>query len=504
MVGKMQFVIIGIYLVLLVIFGIYSMKRTKTLGDFFLGGRKMGPWITAFAYGTTYFSAVMFVGYAGNFGWTYGLPVIWIGIANAVIGTLIPWLLLGKPTRRMTHKLDAKTMPEFFEKRYQSKGLKIVAALIIFVFLVPYCASVYQGLSLFFEGVFHIDYKICMIIMAAITALYLILGGYVATALSDFFQGFVMIVGVIMMIGFVLGNPMVGGLSSGLEKLGSIDPSLGTLFGGDKTLIPLISLILLTSVGTWGLPQMVHKFYTIKDDKAIARGTIISTVFALIIAGIGYFTGAFGRLFLNNQMPVNAAGAPNPDAIMPAVLGNALPPILLGLIVAMLLAASMSTLSSLVLVSSSSIAMDLVKGVFHTKMEEKKVIVIMRVLCGVFVLFSLVVAIFQIQQIFVLMSLSWGAISGAFLAPFLLGVRWKGMTKAGAWTGIVTGLVVDVGLYILLQAKVLAIPGGAPAVAAIAMVSSFILTVVVSLVSKKFAESHVKEAFSPVGEAAEL
>jgi len=499
----MQYVIIGIYIVLLVFFGIYSMKKTKTLGDFFLGGRKLGAWITSFAYGTTYFSAVMFVGYAGNFGWTYGLPVIWIGIANALIGTLIPWLLLGKPTRRITQKLNAHTMPEFFEKRYKSKGLKIAAALIIFVFLVPYCASVYQGLGLFFEGVFKIDYKICMIIMAAVTALYLILGGYVATALSDFFQGIVMIVGVILMIGFVLSHQAVGGLASGLEKLGSIDPSLGSLFGNGNIIIPLVSLIILTSVGTWGLPQMVHKFYAIRDEKAIARGTIISTAFALIIAGIGYFTGSFGRLFLNNQMPVNAAGAPNPDAIMPAVLDAALPPILLGLIVAMLLAASMSTLSSLVLVSSSSIAMDLIKGIFKPKMEEKKVIALMRVLCGVFVLFSLLVAIFQIQQIFVLMSLSWGAISGAFLAPFLLGVRWKGMTKAGAWAGIITGLTVDVVLYILMQVKVIGL--GAPTIAAIAMVGSFIVTVITSLLTKKFDHTHVEEVFSPVsGQSASL
>lgn len=503
----MQYLILGIYLVMLVIIGLYSMKKTKTLGDFFLGGRKMGPWITAFAYGTTYFSAVMFVGYAGNFGWTYGLPVVWIGIANALVGTLIPWLLLAKPTRRITQNLDARTMPEFFEKRYQSKGLKIISAIIIFVFLVPYCASVYQGLALFFEGVFKIDYKVCMIIMAAVTALYLIMGGYVATALSDFFQGIVMIAGVVLMVAFVLGAPQVGGLALGVEKLGMIDPKnplLGNLFGNGSIIIPLISLIILTSVGTWGLPQMVHKFYAIRDEKAITRGTIISTVFSLIIAGIGYFTGAFGRLFLNNQMPLNAAGVPNPDAIMPAVLNNALPPVLLGLIVAMLLAASMSTLSSLVLVSSSAIAMDLTKGIFKPKMQEKNVIGLMRVLCGVFVLFSLLVAIFQIQQIFVLMSLSWGAISGAFLAPFLLGVKWKGVTKAGAWTGIITGVTVDIVLYILLQSKVLAIPGGAPAIAAIAMITSFILTVAISLVTKKINRELVDEMFVAPSQKAAL
>ncbi len=310
-----------------------------------------------------------------------------------------------------------------------------------------------------------------------------------------------MFVGVILMVGFVLGNPAVGGLAEGAAKLGAISaadpklPPLGSLFGNFNTMIPLLSLIILTSVGTWGLPQMVHKFYAIKDEKAIARGTIISTVFAVAIAGLGYFTGAFGRLFLNNEMPLNAAGTPNPDAIMPAVLNNALPPVLLGLIVAMLLAASMSTLSSLVLVSSSAISVDLVKGFIRPKMEDKKVVLSMRILCGVFVLFSLLVALFQIQQIFVLMSLSWGAVSGAFLAPFLLGVRWKGVTKAGAWTGILTGITVDVVLYILLTSKVVAIPGDAPAIAAIAMISSFVLTIIVSLITKKFDRKQIETVF---------
>jgi len=220
----------------------------------------MGAWMTAFAYGTTYFSAVIFMGYAGKFGWSMGVSVTWVGIANAVIGTLVVWLLMAKPTREITHRLDASTMPDFFKKRYQSQNMKILAALLIFIFLVPYCASVYQGLGYFFEMIFK--------------PIGLTIGGYVATALADFVQGFVMIVGVVIMVFMVLGNEAVGGLSAGLSKLAEIPeigPGLAAPFGSPENAVGLVSLILLTSLGTWGLPQMVHKFYAIRDTRLSPR-----------------------------------------------------------------------------------------------------------------------------------------------------------------------------------------------------------------------------------------
>jgi SSS family solute:Na+ symporter/sodium/proline symporter len=493
----MQYVILGLYILFLVFVAIFSSKKAKTTDDFFLGGRKMGPWMTAFAYGTTYFSAVMFVGYAGNFGWSIGLAATWIGIANAFIGTWLAWKLLAKPTRRITHRLDASTMPDFFLKRYNSRGLKITAALIIFIFLAPYCASVYQGLGYFFESAFGIPYVWCMVGMAAFTALYLLAGGYIATALTDFVQGLIMIVGVILMLAFILANPLVGGVAQGLARVATIDPMLASVFNG-KSAVLLISLIVLTSLGTWGLPQMVHKFYAIKDDHAIKRGTRISTLFALLVGGAAYFVGTFGRLFLNNTMP--EAGS---DAIMPEVMKVALPTSLMGLILVLILAASMSTLSSLVLVSSSSISMDLVKGVMKPKLKDKSVMALMRALCGVFVLISLVIALLKPAAIYTLMGYSWGALSGCFLAPFLLGVRWKGMTKAGAWAGIITGLVVVIPLMILGSAKLLPTWMSAPAIGSIAMILSLIVTPVVSVMTKKFDEAHIEKVFgeSPVGAA---
>ena len=292
-----KWIVLAVYLALMIGIGVYYRKKTSSVSDFVLGGRGLGAWFTAFAYGTSYFSAVIFVGYAGKFGWSYGVASTWIGIGNAVIGSWLAWKVLGRRTRIMSKHLEAKTMPEFFEKRYGSKMLKIVSALIVFVFLIPYTASVYNGLSRLFEKGFGIPYKYCIIGMALFTAVYVIMGGYKATALNDFIQGIVMLVGITAVVFAVLNEN--GGLGQSLDMLGEIPAPDGrtdmynSILGPDP--INLVGVIILTSLGTWGLPQMVQKFYAVKDDKAIKTGTIVSTFFAVVVAGGCYFLGGFGR-----------------------------------------------------------------------------------------------------------------------------------------------------------------------------------------------------------------
>jgi SSS family solute:Na+ symporter/sodium/proline symporter len=472
--------------------GFVSMKKTNTLQDFFLGGRNMGPWVSAFAYGTAYFSAVIFVGYAGKIGWGFGLSAIWIGVGNAILGSLLAWIVLGKKTRKITHKLDSSTMPEFFEKRYNSKPLKIIAALIIFIFLVPYSASVYAGLSYLFESITKIDYVYCMLFMAILTSIYLVMGGYLATVMTDFIQGIIMIVGVVIMVVFVINNPIVGGLSAGIEKLANIPndgPTLVSIFGGGKW-FPLVALIVLTSFGSWGLPQMTHKFYAIKDDKSIKTGTVISTIFALFIGVSAYFVGSFGRLYLNNKLP-EVNGAVNFDMIIPQLLTTALPNVLLIIILLLVLSASMSTLSSLVLTSSSAIAIDFIQGTFFPKMKKEKVMLIMRILCFVFIAFSFVVA-YKPSPILVLMSFSWGTVAGSFIGPFVLGLHWKGVTKIGAWAGMLGGF---------FTCTLLAIFSGldgskAPVFGMYAMIVSVVLVFIVSLITPKYSKEHIEKVFN--------
>jgi len=484
----MKYLFLAVYAVILVAIGIYSRKRAKTLDDFFLGGRRMGAWMSAFAYGTTYFSAVIFIGYAGKTGWGFGLSATWIGIGNAVLGSLLAWLVLAKRTRNMTHKLNVATMPEFFGRRFDSKGLKIAAALMIFIFLVPYSASVYSGLSYLFESVFGISYLTGMIIMAALTAVYLILGGYFAMALSDFFQGIIMLFGIGFTVFFILRAPQVGGFSAGLQKLAQIDPAL-TKPVGPPGFLPLISFVVLTSMGSWGLPQMIHKFYAIRDESAIKRGTVISTVFALVVAGGAYFIGGFGRLFLNNQVPVDpATGGDNFDMVMPQVLSGALPEALIGIVILLVLSASMSTLVSLVLVSSSAISIDLVGGFLAPNMSDRNKRILMQVLCGVFVVLSFVIAVGKFGSIIQLMSISWGTISGAFLAPFLYGLYWKRTTKASAWAGIIGGIVIMSVLFFGFRLD-------APMAGTITMGINLVVVPVVSLLTGKMPEEKLSEIY---------
>ncbi len=493
----MKILFLIIFVALMIAVGLYSQKRVKNVSDFFLGGRNMGGWISAFAYGTSYFSAVIFIGYAGGIGWKYGVSATWIGISNAIFGCALAWIVLAKKTRDMTHKLEVHTMPEFFEKRYQSKGMKIVSALIIFIFLVPYTASVYKGLGYIFKSSFGISFELAIFLMALLTTVYLLLGGYVATAINDFIQGIIMLAGCILMVAYVINNQTVGGFSRGIMALRELDPGLGMPFSDGMRRLSLFGLIFMTSFGVWGLPQMIHKFYAIKNDAAIKKGTIISTVFALVIGGCAYFTGSMGRLFfIENGAAVMPNG--NPDMIIPLMLEKALPEALLGIMIVLMLSASMSTLSSLVLVSSSTISLDFIKGFIVPKVSEKKTMLMMRAFCGLFVALSFIIAVFQPSTIVYLMSLSWGVVSGMFLGPYLFGLWWKKTTKFGAWSGMAAGGFVIGGYIILEKLGVLSLD--MPIVSSLAMIVSVVTVPVMSLFSSQMSAKHIADVFNKAEE----
>ena len=492
--------ILILYILSVVGIGIYCRKKTSTVNDFVLGGRSVGPWFTAFAYGTSYFSAVIFVGYAGKFGWNFGLASTWIGIGNAILGSLLPWLILGRRTRVMSKHLESATMPEFFGRRFNSKAMKIISAIIVFVFLIPYTASVYNGLSRLFGMAFNVDYKICVIVMAALTGIYVIVGGYMATAINDFIQGLIMLVGIVAVIYAVLNN--YGGLTGALDSLARInDPAVSDTPGVFASFLGpdvfnLFCVVVLTSLGTWGLPQMVQKFYAIKDERSIKTGTVVSTLFATIVAGGCYFLGGFGRL---TGTDVATEGF---DAIIPHLLEK-LPAALMGLVVILVLSASMSTLSSLVLTSSSTLTIDFIKPVIAPKMDEKKQILIMRIMLVMFVAVSAVIAIVQyssrITFIAQLMGVSWGAIAGAFLAPFLYGLYWKKTTVTACWTCFIWGTGIMTLNFISNTWGLFKFPAVMQSpinCGAVAMVGGLIIVPIVSLFTKKPDQKKVEDAFS--------
>ena len=496
------FIILAIYIAMMIGIALYTSKKTKSVNDFMLGGRNIGPWLTAFSYGTTCFSAVVFIGYAGQFGWDYGVSAAWIGIGNAVIGSLIPWFVLGKRTRLMTNHIGAKTMPEYFEHRFGSARLKNISAVIVFVFLIPYTASVYNGLARLFGMAFDLGengYIYIVIAMAALSAVYVILGGYTATAFNDFFQGIIMLIGISAVVFCTVNNK--GGLTSAVQQLGEFEVGgaggLNSLFGPDP--INLFGVVILTSLGTWGLPQMVQKFYAIKSEKSIFTGSIVSTFFALVVAGGSYFMGGFVRLYNSGDVAK--------DERVPALLDAALPDMLIGLVVVLVLSASLSTLSSLVLTSSTTLTNDLIKP--HMKgMHDKKEMLIMRILIAAFLVISVVIACNKNASITTLMSYSWGALSGAFLGPFMWGLFSKKTTKAACITSFCTGVGLSIAHMVLFSlnlfpslvesVKALGCPLNllSPINAgAIAMIISIIIVPVVSCFTKAPDKDIVDNAF---------
>ena len=474
--------------------GVYARKSASSTTDFVLGGRSVGPWLTAFAYGTSYFSAVVFVGYAGQFGWKYGLASTWIGLGNAFIGSLMAWALMGRRTRVMTHHLEAATMPDFFGKRFDSNALKITASAISFVFLIPYTASVYNGLSRLFGMAFDIPYAACVIAMAVLTGVYVIMGGYLATAINDFIQGIIMLIGIVVVILAVLSGQ--GGFMEAVRKLSEIPSDVpatmgqqgafASFFGADP--VNLVGVIILTSLGTWGLPQMVHKFYAIKSERAIKTGTIVSTAFAIIVSGGCYFLGGFGRLY-DSEAIYKADGSIIYDAIVPSMLST-LPDILIGIVIVLVLSASMSTLSSLVLTSASTLTLDFIKDNVVKKMDDKKQLLYIRVLIVFFIVISVILALDPPTFIAQLMGISWGALAGAFLAPFLYGLYWKGVTKAGVWASYICGVGITVANMFF---KFIESPINA---GALAMVAGLIMTPLVSLITPKLDKKMVDGVFT--------
>lgn len=493
------FTIIGLalYALAMAMIGVISYGRSKTLDGFLVGGRKIGAWSTAFAYGSAYFSAVVFIGYAGQHGWNIGIGAIWIGIGNTVIGCLMSWLLFANRTRRMTKKLGARTMPDYFEKRYSSKGMKILASAIIFIFLVPYSAAVYKGLGSLFGAIFPgVDTWVWMLLIACLTAIYLVAGGYIATAYTNLIQGIIMIVGVVALVIAVLAHDSVGGITGLIQNLsafeslpGDPNPTTGSqltsIFGGSAFKF-LCFNIMLTSFGTWGLPQMIGKFYAIKDTAAIKRGTVISTIFCIVIGCGAYLVGSTSRLILGGQLPEGGIDSVIPTLLITVLGDGTFGVILLAIIMILLLSASMSTLEAVVLNSASAVAVDLIPAVAKKEIPAKKQMLLTRVLCLVFIACSFIFATQNIPIIVNLMSFSWGVVSGCFIGPYIWGLFSKRITKIGAFAGVLSGLLTVGGatLVITLSAGFGAAASRSPEMGVAAMAISFIVVPVVSLLTK--------------------
>ncbi|MBC7347416.1 MAG: sodium:solute symporter [Clostridia bacterium] len=474
-------ILIGYFAVLAAV-ALLVRQKSEDASSFLAADRGVGSWMSALVFGTTYFSAVIFVGYAGKVGWGFGLSALWVVVGNALLGAFLCWRVLARRTWVMTSALGVLTLPQFLRRRYESPALGLAAAIVVFVFLIPYSASVFMGLSYLFEQIMGIPYVVAIVLMAVITAGYMAAGGYLAVSLANAIQAAVMVVGCALLVGRCLADPAVGGVVTGMQRLAAIDPRLVAPVGPGG-LLPLLSLVLITSLGPWGMPQMILPFCACRNPRSIAQATVICTVFCLLIGFSAYFTGAFSRLFFESMPAVG--GKPAADLIMPLIIDRILPGAGGALIVVLVLAASMSTLATLVLVSSSAIAMDIVEVYWPEKVKGKRGVFLMRFLCVLFVGVSLVIAITRPAIILSLMALSWGAVAGFFMASYLYGLYWPRATRAGAWAASLTGITLAVGLSLYFRLD----PGVVPLAGVAGILAPLLILPVVSWLSKPCADA---------------
>jgi SSS family solute:Na+ symporter len=481
-------IMVSIFVMMMIVVGFWGMKKTATLNDFFLGGRNIGPFVSAFAYGTSYFSAVIFIGFAGQFGWKYGFNVLWIALGNALIGSFLAWMFLGRRTRVMSQNLNAMTMPEFLQTRYDGKYIKIIAAVLIFMFLLPYSASVFKGLGYLFEVSFNISFDSALLIIMTITGIYLILGGYFAVTVTDFIQGFIMLAGAIAMT--VILTAKAGGLEQAFQTV-SLNYYKHVYSVAKPDYLLLASLIFMTSFGVWGMPQMIQKFYAVKNEKIIKIAAWTTFFFAAVITACAYYTGALTHVFFDAPI-IGATGKPQFDQMIPQLLATYLPEFLVAFILLLILSASMSTISSLILVSASSVSIDLYKGKINPNISGKDSVVMMRFLSGVFIAISYFIARYEFSFIVTLMSLSWGVIAGAFLAPYIYGLYWKRTTLWGAKIGMISGVTTAILLFYAMG------PAKSPFSASMAMIIPFFVIPAVSMFTPKINKRILVKAFKNI------
>lgn len=485
---------IAVYVVFIAVVGLLNSKKSKSITEFTVGKRNAGAWLSAFSYGTAYFSAVMFIGYAGGTGWKYGIWGVLPGIGNAVIGSLLAWIVLAKKTRELTRQHKIKSMPQLFEKRFHSKAMKNFCVAIIFLFLIPYSASVYKGLTSVCSVLLGVEENICMIVIAVASLFIVVLGGYGATLKADFVQGTIMLVGIVLLIISVIRSDTVGGFTEGLAAIAKETEELGLT---PASHVGLWATVLMTSFGTWGLPQMIHKYYGIRDNHEVKRGSVISTFFAFIVAGGGYFIGSLAHLFFNSLEDIPGSGAGKTDFLIPYMLKMSnISDILIGIVLVLLIAASVSTLSSITITATSTLTMDFVAPVVMKTEDKVKEGKVTKLLCLIFVILSYIIANSN-TPILDMMSYSWGIISGSFLAPYALSLYRKELNAKGAWAGIIAGFVTALPPVICKLAGLeIAIPlfgkimDLGPHFACLAMILSLVMCLAVTKISGGKAEDN--------------
>ncbi len=438
---------IVVYLVMMIVIGIIFSRKNSSVSDFYLGGRRLGPLVTAMSAEASDMSSWLLMGLPG-LAYLYGTAeAAWTAIGLA-IGTYVNWLIVSKRLRRYSARIDAITVPDFFSKRFgdNSGAIQAIAAVVIIVFFVPYTASGFSACGKLFSSLFGVDYLTAMIISAAVIVLYTALGGFLAASTTDFIQSIVMSIALVMILGF--GIFSAGGFGAVWENAKSLTGYLtltqvhDAAGGAPGEYGPLtIASTLAWGLGYFGMPHILLRFMAIKDDSKLKLSRRVGTIwviiamFAAIVIGIvgnGMTSnGALGQLADSETIIVDIAGLLSKIGPVFAILA--------GVVLAGILAATMSTADSQLLAASSSMSENILGGLFRIKMTKRASMVVARVTVLAIAVVGVLLATDPNSSVFRIVSFAWAGFGAAFGPLMLFSLFWKRCNRWGALAGMITG-----------------------------------------------------------------
>ena len=415
-----------VYLVILGVVGVFSSRRLKSSADYAIGGRAIGPWVTALSFVAAYFSSVLIIG-GGAFGYKYGLATLWIGASNVLVGCALAWIILGKRIRRMTEETGSMTISEFLGKRYGSRAIMMFSAAIIFLFLIIYNVSVVKGMANAIQVLVEVPYWGGVLVSGLIIIFYVTVGGYLAVVWTSFIQAWIMIGGLILLTLVALNR--VGGMAAAVERLSAMDAGFVSTPGAWGW-AGLVSYCLIVSFGTWGMPQLVIRFYSIKNVRMLRIGTIVVTVGGSV-ALLPYLNGALARIL----HPAVAS----PDLAIPMLTKSVLPPIGGAIFLAGVIAAGMSTFAGVLIISSTSLVRDTMEHTFGKKLTQAEQIKYARIANIVLGGAAILIGLRPPSLILVLTAFSWAVIASTNLWPLLFGIYWKRTNPRATLVSMIAG-----------------------------------------------------------------
>lgn len=521
-----------IFLMITAFFGYLGYRHTKDTTDFLLAGRKTHPAIMAISYGSTFISTSAIIGFGGAAA-VFGMGVLWLTFLNIGVGIFIAFVIFGKRTRRMGHNLDAHTFPELIGKRFDSRLLQTASGLMIFIAMPLYAGSVIIGGAQFIAQTLSVSYEIALFFFVAVVAVYVIMGGLKGVLYTDAFQGSIMFIGMLLLIGMTYWK--MGGILDSHRALSNIAPEAVKIWGAQGhqgwTSMPatgsvfwwqlLSTIVLGVGIGVLAQPQLAVRFMTVKSDRELNRGVLVGGVFILMMTGVAFVVGALSNVyFLNNpsfgKIAILAAEK-KVDNIIPLFINSAMPQWFTAIFMVTLLAAAMSTLSAQFHTMGSAFGRDFLEQGMNVK--TRSTIRTIKFSMGIAIIISTLLAYFlprffeQGSAIIAIgTAIFFGLCAATFLPLYFGGLFFKKITKAGAVSGFFTGLAVAAFWLLFVHAKESAPLGlcklifGVPSLAGsaklqfvdpivVALPLSIIVTIAVSMMTEPPAGAHLEKCF---------